>query len=105
MLIQDVLPTRRMSSGSACAHQQHGYLIIYVLIKVFRILEDASTHNLAWSLKLSFPCQDLLTEETKIKQRQYQMKKHSIGFKVNSQRGITLEIQNEIMQFNKDLFV
>jgi hypothetical protein len=58
----------------------HGIFTMHMLIEVSRILEGAGAHHVAWSLKFGFPHQDLLTEEKKIKQRKYQMKKQGIGF-------------------------
>ena len=54
---------------------------MHVLIEVSRILEGAGAHHVAWSLKFGFPRRDLLTEKT--------------------QRGITLDILNEIMRFKR----
>ena len=70
---------------------------MHVLIEVSRILEGAGAHHVAWS----FPHRDLPTEEQKIKQRKSRMTKQGIGFEVKLQRGITLDIPNEIMRFKK----
>ena len=51
-----------------------------------------------WSL---VPHRDLPTEEKKIKQRKSRMTKQGIGFEVKLQRGITLDIPNEIMRFKR----
>ena len=77
---------------------------MHVLIEVSRILEGAGAHHVAWSLKFGFPHWDLPTEEKKIKQRKSRMTKQGIGFEVKLQRGITLDILNEIMRF-KNKFV
>ena len=58
-------------------------------------------HHVAWSLKFGFPHRDLPTEEKKIKQRKSRMTKQGIGFEVKLQRGITLDIPNEIMRFKR----
>ena len=53
-----------------------------------------------WSLKFG-PHRDLPTEEKKIEQRKSRMTKQGIGFEVKLQRGITLDIPNEIMRFKR----
>ena len=55
-------------------------LYMHVLIEVSSFLEGAGAPHVAWSLKFGFPRRDLPTEEKKIKQRKYQMKKQGIGF-------------------------
>jgi len=52
-------------------------------------------------IEVWFPHRDLPTEEKKIKQRKSRMTKQGIGFEVKLQRGITLDIPNEIMRFKR----
>ena len=78
---------------------------MHVLIEVSRILEGAGAHHVAWSLKFGFPHRDLPMEEKKIKQRKSRMTKQGIGFEVKLQRGITLDIPNEIMRFKMKFVV
>ena len=72
---------------------------MHVLIEVSRILADTSALHVAWSLKLGLSRRDLPTEE-----RKNPKENQVIGFYVKFQRGITLQVLNEIIRF-KRLFV
>ena len=70
-----------------------------VLIEVTRILEGAPARHVACSLKFGSPRRDLPTEEETNNQRKYQKENQGVGFSLKIQRGITLQILNEIMRF------
>ena len=66
----------------------HGIFTMHMLIEVSRILEGAGAPTGTFRLK-----------RKKNNQRKYPKENKDIGFEVKIQRGITLQILNEIMRF------
>ena len=77
----------------------HRIFTMHMLIEVSRILEGAGARHMACSLKFGSPHQTFRLKRKKNNQRKYPKENKVIGFEVKIQRGITLQILNEIMSF------